>query len=182
MLLKAFLNEKYFFWWLLFAITEVRGEAAFSIELNSFEVNKNYDTTWIDWNTMRMKKVARNDYVFTGDFAINRNLGNEQKISLMIFNYYGEQRKKGMIVYAVEKNFCTFLKDEEDIYTPIVQASNLPAEYTCPFPKGNYTVDNYSLNLDFLPPETPKGQYMIEASLKNGMMAVSRIDIAVTIS
>lgn len=80
MLFKGFLIEKYFFWWLLFATTEVLGEADFSVELNSFEVNKNYDTTWIDWNTMRMKKVGRNDYVFTGDLSVNRNLGNEQKV------------------------------------------------------------------------------------------------------
>uniref|UniRef100_A0A1A9ZER9 Uncharacterized protein n=1 Tax=Glossina pallidipes TaxID=7398 RepID=A0A1A9ZER9_GLOPL len=135
MLFKVFLIEKYLFWWLLFATTEVLGEADLSVELDSFEVNKNYDTTWIDWNTIRMKKVGRNDYVFTGDVSVNRNLGNEQKISLMIFNYDGKQRKKGIVVYANEKNVCTFLKDHDDMYAPLAQASNLPAEYVCPFPK-----------------------------------------------
>lgn len=53
----------------------------------------------------------------------------------MIFNYDGEQRKKGAAVYANEKDVCTFLKDHDDMYAPIAQASNLPAEYVCPFPK-----------------------------------------------
>uniref|UniRef100_A0A1A9WCP3 Uncharacterized protein n=1 Tax=Glossina brevipalpis TaxID=37001 RepID=A0A1A9WCP3_9MUSC len=136
MLFKNLSIGKYFFYCLLIAtIIKVQSQTVYSVELNTFEISKNYDTTWIDWNTIRMKQVSRNKFVITGDFSVNRNLGKEQQVSLMIFNYDAEHKKKGMLVYFLEKNVCTFLKDEYDMYTQLLEVSNLPPTDSCPFPK-----------------------------------------------
>lgn len=58
-------------------------EKSYSLELNSFDKNTKIenDDSWVDWGTLRMKKVSRNQYTLDGEFEFKRNIGDEQKVS-----------------------------------------------------------------------------------------------------
>lgn len=51
-----------------------------------------------------------------------------------------------MVVFKTEKTICDYLQNEKMIYPDLVKVSNMPENPPCPFPKGNYTVNNYEID------------------------------------
>lgn len=57
-------------------------DSAYSVEIDNFEINKEYDQKYIDWDTLGLKQKGRNKFVIQGKFILNLNLGDEQKVCL----------------------------------------------------------------------------------------------------
>lgn len=51
-----------------------------------------------------------------------------------------------MKLYKFEKPMCEFFKTENTYLPEIREVSDLPAADVCPFPKGNYTINNYNID------------------------------------
>ncbi|EDW00399.1 uncharacterized protein LOC6565032 [Drosophila grimshawi] len=166
---------------LVYASAEDR---SYSVELNSFDRNTNFenDDKWMDWHTLRMKKVGRNQYTLDGDFELKRNMGNEQKISLQVFTYIESAKQKGPLVMNMNKPFCQFVNEDEDTYPYLLEVSNLPVPGDCPFPKGKYTIENYQLATTFLPDDAPKGDYLLELNILDNEIPVAGIFASVTLT
>jgi len=43
---------------------------------------------WVDWGTLSMKKVSRNQFVVSGDFEFKLNMADEQKVSDLKYIVY----------------------------------------------------------------------------------------------
>ncbi|KAH8345311.1 hypothetical protein KR067_000080 [Drosophila pandora] len=159
-------------------------EKPYSVELNSFEKDPMIDNQekWVDWGTLRMKKVGRNKFVVAGDFEFKLNMGDEQKIALRVFVYDSSAKQKGPLVMNVNKPFCQFINEDKDTYPEIQKSSNLPEQGSCPFPKGQYKIDNYEMETNFLPDDAPKGDYIIELSLQDREIPVAGLVAIVTLT
>ncbi|KAL7743817.1 hypothetical protein ACLKA6_000224 [Drosophila palustris] len=159
-------------------------DKAYSVELNSFDKNPKFedDTKWIDWGDLRMKKVSRNKFTLTGSFDVNMNMGDEQRLSLQVFNYDDNTNEKGALVMNVNKPFCQFVNEDEDTYPYMQKASDLPDQGNCPFPKGHYTINSYELETTFLPDNAPKGDYLIELNALDKDIPVTGVVASVTLT
>ncbi|EDW78509.1 uncharacterized protein Dwil_GK16147 [Drosophila willistoni] len=156
----------------------------YNVELNSFDKNSDFenDGKWVDWGTLRMKKVGRNKFTLAGDFEFKLNMGDEQRISLQVFVYDSNNKQKGMLVMNVNKPFCQFVNEDTDTYPYLKEASNLPDQGGCPFPKGEYTINNYELETNFLPDDAPKGDYLIELTTMDKDTGVAGLIAIVTLT
>ncbi|XP_011186450.1 uncharacterized protein LOC105214623 [Zeugodacus cucurbitae] len=151
------------------------------IELNSFQPLSEYDDSWVGWDTLRLKKKSRTELGLTGDVKIQQNLGNQQKVSLQIYKYNRESKRRGPIVFQTQEPFCELVESLQSTYDSMVEASNLPKEFECPFPKNTYTYKDYVLDTDLLVKDVPNGDYLLVAVLKNGEKAVSGIEVDLTV-
>lgn len=53
------------------------------------------------------------------------------------------------------------------MFTPgVIAASNIPKSPHCPFPRGNYTIENYIVDESKVPP-SPVGKFLLKLSLKD---------------
>ncbi|XP_050332099.1 uncharacterized protein LOC126760484 [Bactrocera neohumeralis] len=152
-----------------------------NIELNSFQPMSEYDDSWVVWDTLRLKKKTRTELGLTGDVNIKQNLGNEQQVSLQIYKYDRENKRRGPIVFQTQKPFCKLAESLKSTYDGMVKASNLPEKFECPFPKNTYTYKDYVLDTDALVKDVPNGDYLIVAVLKHNGKAVSGIELDVTV-
>ncbi|XP_016983350.1 uncharacterized protein LOC108047611 [Drosophila rhopaloa] len=159
-------------------------EKPYSVELNTFGKDQsiNNQENWVDWGSLRMKKIGRNQFVVAGDFEFKLNMGDQQKITLRVFVYDSYARQKGLMVMNVNKPFCQFIKEDKDTYPHIQKVSNLPEPETCPFPKGKYSIDKYEMETNFLPDDAPKGDYLLELSLQDRGIPVAGIVATVTLT
>ncbi|XP_053948003.1 uncharacterized protein LOC128856714 [Anastrepha ludens] len=153
-----------------------------NVELNSFQPMSEYDNSWIAWDTLRLKKISRSQLGLTGDVECKHNLGNEQKIESQIYKYDRESKRRGPTVFQFQKPFCQFVEALKSTYDGMVKSSNLPEDFTCPFPKGTYTYKDYVLETDFLGDDIPSGDYLMTFVLKNGEKAVGGLEADLTIS
>lgn len=62
-----------------------QNETSIMVELDSFEIDKSYDTKYVDWKTLRMIRKSRNLFVVNGTVETNLNLDNEQSVRLLFF-------------------------------------------------------------------------------------------------
>ncbi|KAH8262097.1 hypothetical protein KR038_004093 [Drosophila bunnanda] len=159
-------------------------EKPYSVELNSFERNQAIENQdkWVDWDSLRMKKIGRNKFVLAGEFELMLNMGDEQKISLRVFVYDSKASQKGPLVLNVNKPFCQFISEDKDTYPYLQKVSDMPEAGTCPFPKGKYKIDNYEMETNFLPDNAPKGDYILELSLHDHEIPVAGLVAVVTLT
>jgi len=61
-----------------------RAEKPYNVELNTFEMDQTIENQekWVEWGTLRMKKVSRNKFVVSGDFEFKLNMGDQQKVNI----------------------------------------------------------------------------------------------------
>ncbi|XP_011199614.2 uncharacterized protein LOC105223565 [Bactrocera dorsalis] len=152
-----------------------------NIELNSFQALA-IDDSWVDWDTLRLKKKTRMEMGLTGDVNIKQNLGNEQLVSLQIHKHDRENNRRGPLVFQTQKPFCKLVESLKSTYDGMVEASNLPKKFECPFPKNTYTYKDYVLDTNDLVKDIPNGDYIIEAVLKHNGKPVSVMLVDVTVS
>lgn len=60
--------------------------SAREVELESFTPSRNSDWDLIDYGTMRVTKVKKNNFVIAGDFEVKKNVGNEVTVSFFKFS------------------------------------------------------------------------------------------------
>ncbi|XP_065365718.1 uncharacterized protein CheA7a [Calliphora vicina] len=154
----------------------------YTVEIDNFEISKEYDQKYVNWDTLGLQQKGRNKFVVGGSFTLNLNLADEQKLNLQVFPYDKDKQAKGPLVFNIEREVCKFIAEDEDIYPGIKDKSNLPDPETCPLPKGEYTIEDYEMNADFLPADTPKGDYLLVFLLKEGMSPVAGFTAIITIS
>ncbi|XP_075156194.1 chemosensory protein A 7a [Haematobia irritans] len=154
-------------------------DSPFTIELNSFEVDRKYDTTFIDWNDLSIRRKSRNVFVISGTMIVNLNMADEQSFQMQLYPY--NQEIRGLLLFNIEKKICTFIAEDKKIYPPIMEASNFPEPGTCPLPKGEYTIKDYEVNASFLPSETPPGDYLVLVRIKSGNNVVAAAEVYVKV-
>ncbi|CAO1364467.1 unnamed protein product [Diamesa tonsa] len=72
--------------------------------------------------------------------------------------------------------FCKYMDEEKFFVDTLRATSDIPARGTCPWPKKRYTVNNFFLNLDNIPPVFSTGEYRLDSEfllngkLQNGIM------------
>ncbi|XP_061401360.1 uncharacterized protein LOC133337112 [Musca vetustissima] len=152
------------------------------VELESFEIDKKYDTQFVDWHSLRMTRISRNNFVINGTAIGNMDLDNRQALNLQIFTYDAKQKLRGLLVFNVEHRVCDFIEQDKDVYPRLQEVSNLPEPGTCPLAKGQYHFKNYEINQNYLPADVPDGYYNILAKLKNGISTVAALEILIKIS
>ncbi|KAM7348233.1 chemosensory protein A 7a [Cochliomyia hominivorax] len=157
-------------------------DVPYIVEVDNFEISTEYDTKYIDWDTLGLKKKGRNQFVVGGSVTLNLNLADEQKINIQIFPYDKERKAKGPLIFNLEKEICKFIAEDEDMYPGVKEKSNLPDPGTCPVPKGEYTIDDYEVQADFLPDDIPKGDYLLVFLLKDGITPVAGFTALINIS
>ncbi|XP_067634871.1 uncharacterized protein CheA7a [Eurosta solidaginis] len=165
---------------LVFLLKSVNADR--NVELNSFQPMSDYDDSWVSWDTLRLKKLSRTELGMTGDVDLKQNLGNEQKVQLQIYKYDRESKRRGPIVFQVEKPFCKLVESLQSTYDGMVKKSNLPEEFTCPFPKNKYTYKDYVLDTDFMVEDVPDGDYLLSAVVKNSEKGVTGLELELTIN
>lgn len=58
-----------------------------------------------------------------------------------------------------EEPLCNFFKNDRFFWPDVLKASNMPHDYVCPFPKGNYTITNFVVDEQKFK-MAPKGKYL----------------------
>ncbi|TMW54189.1 hypothetical protein DOY81_000773 [Sarcophaga bullata] len=154
----------------------------YTVEIDNFEINKEYDQKYVDWDTLALKQKGRNKFVIQGNIILNLNLGDEQKINLQVFPYDKERKAKGPLCFNIERPICQFIAEDEDIYPGLREKSNLPEPGTCPLAKNEYSIDDYEMKADFLPADTPKGDYLLVFLILDGPKPVAGLNGVITIT
>lgn len=75
---------------------------------------------------------------------------------------------------------CDFFKNDKMIWPDLLAASNMPQNYPCPFPKGNYTIKNFMLDdkkFGMLPP----GKFLAKASFIEEGKFLTSVEIDATV-
>uniref|UniRef100_A0A1I8M5N3 Uncharacterized protein n=1 Tax=Musca domestica TaxID=7370 RepID=A0A1I8M5N3_MUSDO len=152
------------------------------VELESFEIDRKYDSTFVDWNSLRMTRIGRNQFVINGTAISNRDLNNRHSLNLQVYTYDDKNKLRGLLVFNVEQQICDFMEQDEGVYRKLREVSNLPEPGTCPLAKGEYYIKNFELSDDYIPSDAIDGYYNIVAKLKNGSNTVAALEILVKIS
>lgn len=88
-------------------------------------------------------------------------------LKLFLFQLVSEIfTSKGVLFLSKKQGLCEFLKSDT-MFTPgVIAASNLPKSHPCPFPRGNYTIENYIVDESKVPP-SPIGKFLLKLSMKD---------------
>lgn len=70
----------------------------------------------------------------------------------------------GGLLIKSHQSICDFIKKDKIVYPDLVKVSNLPTNQPCPFPKANYTINNYIFDDSKFGP-VPPGKYTGKARL-----------------
>lgn len=69
------MNLKYLLLWIFVTTISCR-----EFELESFTPSASTDLSLIDYGTVRVKKINRNQFALTGNFELKKNIGNEKLV------------------------------------------------------------------------------------------------------
>uniref|UniRef100_A0A182MTH5 MD-2-related lipid-recognition domain-containing protein n=1 Tax=Anopheles culicifacies TaxID=139723 RepID=A0A182MTH5_9DIPT len=132
--------------WSSFALVD---GVLYEVLLNSFEAIPQELDDILDYGTIRLTRQGKNQLGVSGSFSILQNAGSETQ--QMFINGRG--------------SLCEIVAKDEVIYPHLLESSNLPPQDSCPFPKGNYTIYNYVMDEQRLPPAVPASEWIIETLL-----------------
>lgn len=129
----------------------------YEILLDKFEPFSKTGLELFDPGTLRISRKGRNNFVFSGDFELFKNMGNDViviktlftllvirlKYILNILQVKFTNSKKGLDgkfnpLMAGESPICKQIQDDDKYYPIICESSNLPLPAPCPYPKVSY--------------------------------------------
>ncbi|XP_058060337.1 uncharacterized protein LOC131211018 [Anopheles bellator] len=139
-------------------------ERLYEVELNNLEVTPSEIEDFVDYGTLRLVRKARNTFAVSGTLSILQNIGDEAYIFYVIYKLgaFDGQRRKYL---DGNGRVCKLISGDEYIYPQMLNYSNLPSKDTCPFPKGNYTVNDFVVDERKLPAIIPPGEWLIVVKL-----------------
>ena len=88
--------------------------------------------------------------------------------------------KNGGTLIKNEQKVCDFCKSEKLFWPDLIEASNMPKDNPCPFPKGNYSIKNFILDGSKF--ATPPGKYVAQWSIVEDGEVLTSMKIDVTAS
>ncbi|XP_050100880.1 uncharacterized protein LOC126581342 [Anopheles aquasalis] len=144
--------------------------ALYEAILNSFEVMPGEIEGIVDYGTVRLTRKGRNTFSILGSFSVLQNIGDEAEIMWTAYKLdpFSDRRQK---YGAGAGKLCQVIAGDELVYPQLLQVSDFPPKGTCPFPKGNYTIDEYVLDERSLPPFIPPGEWLVEIKmLRDGLL------------
>uniref|UniRef100_A0A182NQW2 MD-2-related lipid-recognition domain-containing protein n=1 Tax=Anopheles dirus TaxID=7168 RepID=A0A182NQW2_9DIPT len=133
----------------------------------------------VDFGTLRMKKVGPNKCVITGSIMLFQNFGDEVTVSGKLFRK--ASGTGGVPYFAHINTFCKMLVKDVLIYPQLLEHSNFPPQGTCPITKGNYTVDNFLVDLKKLPQVVPYGEWLLQLEYIRGNEVIAALEFYFTI-
>ncbi|XP_052890338.1 uncharacterized protein LOC128298610 [Anopheles moucheti] len=143
--------------WCSFALVD---GILYEVLLNSFEAIPQDLDDMLEYGTIRLTRHGKNELGVEGSFRVLQNAGTETQVRWTVYkiDFMGNKR---MFVNGAG-TLCDILAKDEVIYPALLEVSNLPAQDSCPFPKGNYTINNYVLDEHRFPPALPASDWIIE--------------------
>uniref|UniRef100_A0A182HK71 MD-2-related lipid-recognition domain-containing protein n=1 Tax=Anopheles arabiensis TaxID=7173 RepID=A0A182HK71_ANOAR len=138
----------------------------YEIELNNFEAVPQEIDDFLEYGTIRLTRKGRNQLGVSGSFSVLTNAGKETLVRWIVYKYdfMGNRR---MFVNG-EGTLCEIIAKDELIYPNLLETSNMPPQDACPFPKGNYTINNFVMDEQRLPPAVPASDWLIETIITRG--------------
>uniref|UniRef100_A0A182UF11 MD-2-related lipid-recognition domain-containing protein n=1 Tax=Anopheles melas TaxID=34690 RepID=A0A182UF11_9DIPT len=138
----------------------------YEVELNNFEAVPQEIDDFLEYGTIRLTRKGRNQLGVSGSFSVLTNAGKETLVRWIIYKYdfMGNRR---MFVNG-EGTLCEIIAKDELIYPNLLETSNMPPQDACPFPKGNYTINNFVMDEQRLPPAVPASDWLIETIITRG--------------
>uniref|UniRef100_A0A182VW48 MD-2-related lipid-recognition domain-containing protein n=1 Tax=Anopheles minimus TaxID=112268 RepID=A0A182VW48_9DIPT len=144
--------------WCSFALVD---GVLYEVLLNSFEAIPQELNDMLDYGTIRLTRQGKNQLGVSGSFTVLQNMGTETRVRWIIYkvDIFG---KKQMFINGAG-SLCEIIAKDEVVYPHLLELSNLPPQDSCPFPKGNYTIHNYVLDEQRLPPAVPASDWVVES-------------------
>uniref|UniRef100_A0A182PJ35 MD-2-related lipid-recognition domain-containing protein n=1 Tax=Anopheles epiroticus TaxID=199890 RepID=A0A182PJ35_9DIPT len=135
----------------------------YEVILNNFEAVPQELDDMVDYGTIRLTRQGKNQLGVSGSFTVFKNVGVEARVRWTVykFDFMGNKR---MFVNG-EGTLCEIIAKDEVVYPNLLEWSNLPPQDSCPFPKGNYTINNFVLDEQRFPPALPASEWLIETIL-----------------
>ncbi|KAJ6635792.1 hypothetical protein Bhyg_14378 [Pseudolycoriella hygida] len=135
-------------------------EKPYEVQIQSFEP-VNYKKGIFDPQTLRVTRKGRNQYVITGDFSLLINLGDD---SSMVYEVLKKSDVSDDYTSLLKDsgNICKFTVTNTNFYPRFRSFTNFPEPDTCPFPKGNYTIKDFTLDENLFPDTAPNGAYLMK--------------------
>ncbi|CAO1414243.1 unnamed protein product [Diamesa serratosioi] len=143
----------------LFGIFVLSSVTARDVEIDSFNGLPETDPQFMSFGTTRVTKKDRQTFVISGDFEVLKSFGDEHQIRTEILNS-DNKRILNKVMPA-----CEFMKKDRMTWPQLVANSNIPKQYTCPFPKGKYIIKDFVLESNQVPPTTLPGTYVARLTL-----------------
>lgn len=101
--------------------------------------------------------------MLSGNFTIHKNLDNDVIVKAIISRKQisGKYAK----VMASATPLCEQIQNDDKYYPILAKVSNFPMPAPCPYPKGEYFINNFKVDEEFLPSLLPLGEYLVEVQL-----------------
>ncbi|CAO1406426.1 unnamed protein product [Diamesa tonsa] len=160
---------------ILVVIYILRDVSAREVEIESFQGTADTDPEFVNFGTTRVTKKSRHVFVVSGDFEILKNMGNEYNIRTEILNFENK-----VIVKQVQPS-CEFMKNDKMTWPQLVNKSDMPKDAPCPFPKGKYSIKDYTLDSNQLPPGILPGTYFAKLTILDGLKPVAGYEVKMLI-
>lgn len=163
------------------------GQPVYQISLDKFDPFTATGKDYFDPGTLRIVRKGRNNFVLAGNFSLAKNMGNEIIVNMhtqQADQYTSNRTKPSSIrpqvkcqsnrkqlngkmvkVFASMSPLCDQIANDDHYYPILSKSSNFPMPAPCPFPKGEYIINNFKVDEEFLPTLLPLGEYVIEVHL-----------------
>ncbi|EAT41906.1 AAEL006504-PA [Aedes aegypti] len=150
------------------------------VTINSYRLDPETDPSVYKTGTLRVTKKSRNLVVVSGTWELLQNMGEDVECVHSVFrkSELSGQYKKFM---ESKQAFCEYFNKDMIFLPKIREVSNLPEPGICPLPKGNYTVENYTYELQEALPMPPGDYLLIARFIKNGNQLLIGLEWSITV-
>lgn len=152
----------------------------YQISLDKFEPFSSTGKDYVDPGTLRIVRKGRNVFAMSGNFTMFKNMGNE----VIVRSIVSRKSSSGKFVKVMTTNspLCEQIQKDDKYYPIIAKSANFPMPAPCPFPKGEYYINGFKVDDEFLPTLLPLGEYLVEVLLTLEDVVVFGYNIEATIS
>lgn len=155
-------------------------QPVYQISLDKFEPFSTTGKDYVDPGTLRIVRKGRNVFAISGNFTVFKNMGNE----VICRTVSSRKASSGKFTRVMSTNapLCNQIQNDEKYYPILAKSSNLLMPAPCPYPKGEYFINNFKVDEEFLPTLMPRGEYLVEVQLVLEDEVVFGYNIIATIS
>lgn len=142
----------------------------YQISLDNFEPFSSTGKDYVDPGTLRIVRKGRNAFAISGNFTINKAMGNE----VLVKSLTSRKSPGGKFVKVMQTAtpLCEQIQNDDQYYPLIAKSSSFEMPAPCPYPKGENYISNFVVDEEFLPTLMPLGEYAVEVQLALGDVVV----------
>ncbi|XP_015834989.2 uncharacterized protein LOC107397835 [Tribolium castaneum] len=139
---------------------------------NEFAKLVEHDNSYIRINSFKFYKKSRTLAALNVTYTTLEDINSDEdiKITVAALQFKGTEYKKTVIDFAI--GICTVYRANKFDSLNLIKDSNLKE---CPFPKGDYYINDLAPTADMLPPFFPEGKWMLDIAFTHKSRAVARV-------